>query len=325
MFKNNSFFSIIVAASLFTANNGHAQEETTYTYADEITVIQGYSPGGGTDALAQLTQPYLAKYLGVNFVNSYVPGASGAIAWTRLAQQTRGDGRTIGILNGPMIVTNYIMNQDLNYRLEDLRPIANVVFDPSIVVVAANSPYKSFEDFIQDAQNNPNQITVGNAGVGATEYFAQLQLMRLGDIELRLVPFNGDGPSMTATMGGKIDASFANVSLVKSQVEAGNLRPLAVISEERTPAFPDVPTFKELGYDMVSGSTRGYAAPADISEEAVQQLESAFLKLAEDEEFLAVAEARSISVDIRVGQDYQALLEETESIGAQLWEEVNPN
>src|SRR5699024_10800504 len=121
-------------------------------YADEITVIQGYPPGGGTDALAQLTQRFLAKYLDTNFVNAYVPGASGAIAWTRLALQTRGDGKTIGILNGPMIVTNYIMNEDLSYRLEDLRPIANVVVDPSIVVVGADSPYATFEEFMAAAQ-----------------------------------------------------------------------------------------------------------------------------------------------------------------------------
>src|SRR5699024_7189953 len=100
-----------------------------------ITVIQGFDPGGGSDQLAQATQPYLQEYLGESFTNEYVPGAAGAIGWTRVAQQSDNDGYTISITNGPMLMTNYLMNEEISYSLEDFDPIANVVTDPGIIVV----------------------------------------------------------------------------------------------------------------------------------------------------------------------------------------------
>lgn len=127
-----SILALAVATAPIAAN-------AEYSAGDEITVLQGFKAGGGSDALAQLTQPFLTKLLGVDMVNQYIPGAAGAIAWTRLAKQSKQDGGTISITNTPMLMTNYIMNDAITYSLDELTPIANVVTDPGIIVVPSDS------------------------------------------------------------------------------------------------------------------------------------------------------------------------------------------
>jgi len=293
-----------------------------YTASDEITVLQGFKPGGGSDTLAQLVQPRLSEILGVDFVNEYMPGATGAVAWTRLAKQSPNDGSVVSITNTPMLMTNYIMNDAISYTTDELTPIANVVTDPGIVVVNADSPYQTIEDLFDAAKQNPGTVTIGNSGVGGDDFFTTILLEQATGLSFKKVPFQGDGPSATAAMGGKIDASFNNVGNVYGQVQSGNLRALAVFAEERLDSLPDVPTLKEKGIDVVAGSSRGYSAPAGIPDEARQQLIEAFQTLAQDPDFQAEAKKRAMNLDIVTGDDYRAMFERMESQYRQVWDEV---
>lgn len=293
-----------------------------YTASDEITVLQGFKPGGGSDALAQLVQPRLSKILGVDFVNEYMPGATGAVAWTRLAKQSPDDGSVISITNTPMLMTNYIMNDAISYNTDELTPIANVVTDPGVIVVSADSPYQSVEDLLKAAEQNPGTVTIGNSGVGGDDFFTTIMLEQDKGLSFKKVPFQGDGPSATAAMGGKIDASFNNVGNVYGQIQSGNLRALAVFAENRLSNLPDVPTMKEKGVDIVAGSSRGYSAPAGIPDEARQQLIDAFQALAQDSDFQAEAEKRAMNLDIVTGDDYRAMIDQMESRYRQIWDEV---
>ncbi|ORE92655.1 Bug family tripartite tricarboxylate transporter substrate binding protein [Acuticoccus yangtzensis] len=290
--------------------------------ASDVTVMQGFKAGGGSDALAQLVQPFLAEELGVNFVNEYIPGATGAIAWTRLAKQTKADGGTISITNTPMLTTNYIMNPSITYNISELTPIANIVTDPGIAVVAADSPFNTFEDFVNAARANPATVTVGNSGVGGDDYFTSLQFERAAGVQLQKVPFQGDGPSWTAAMGGKIDASFTNVGVSFPQIEQGNLKALAVFAEERLPDLPDVPTARELGYDLVAGSSRGYSGPAGFPPEALQQMIDAMQRVVDNPEFQKAAAERAMNIDFISGDDYAAMLKKQEEQYTQIWDEI---
>ncbi|MEC9483916.1 MAG: tripartite tricarboxylate transporter substrate binding protein [Halomonas sp.] len=290
-----------------------------YSAADEVKVLIGFKPGGGSDTLAQLVQPYLSESLGVNFVNEYLPGAAGAIAWTRLTTQSPKDGSVISVTNTPMLMTNYVMNDAISYRQDDFTPLANVVTDPAIIVVSNDSPFKTFADLKQAAEKNPGTVTVGNSGVGGDDHFSTLLVEDKAGIEFKKVPFQGDSPSATAAMGGKIDASFNNVGTVYNQIEAGNLRALAVLANERLDILPDVPTLKEQGVDVVAGSSRGYSAPAGIPEEARKQLVAAFDKLATNEEFLAEAKKRALNVDLVTGQEYDQMFQDVESQVKEMW------
>ena len=305
--------SVALAAPVF------AQE---FSEGDEVTILQGFQAGGGSDALAQLVQPHLSRELGVNFVNQYIPGATGAIAWTQLAKQTQPEDQTLSITNTPMLMTNYIMNDAITYTIDEITPLANVVTDPGVIVVAADSPYQTAQEFLDAAKAAPGTITVGNSGVGGDDYFSSLMIERAGGIEFQKVPFQGDGPSWQAALGGQIDASFNNLGITYPQIEAGNLRVLAVFSEERLEQIPDVPTLKELGIDVVAGSSRGYSGPAGMSPEAVAQFNEAMQKVIDNPEFQQQAADRAMTLDYMPADEYSAYLEAQQEEFRKIWEEV---
>ena len=299
-----------------------AAQESPYGSGEDVTVLMGFKPGGGSDALAQLVQPFLAEELGVNFVNQYVPGATGAIAWTQLAKQVEPDGETVSVTNTPMLMTNYIMNDAITYTLGEITPLANIVTDPGVVVVSPDSPFQTFEDLVAAAQENPGTVTVGNSGVGGDDFFTSVLLEQAAGIELQKVPFEGDGPSWAAAMGGKIDASFNNVGITFPQVKEGNLRALAVFAEERLPELPDVPTAGELGYALVAGSSRGYSGPGEFPEEARQQLVDALARVVENPEFQEAAAAQAMAIDFIPGDEYEAFLQRQEEEFRGVWDSI---
>ncbi|MBA1274887.1 Bug family tripartite tricarboxylate transporter substrate binding protein [Stutzerimonas azotifigens] len=318
---NKKISAAILTAATAVSLSFSVQAE--YVAGEDVAVLQGFKPGGGSDVLAQLVQPYISKTLGVNFVNEYIPGATGAIAWTRLAKQSKKDGSVISVTNTPMLMTNYIMNDAITYNIKDLTPIANVVTDPGIAVVAKDSPINTLEDLIAAAKEKPGRITVGNSGMGGDDYFTTLMVEKATGLSFKKVPFQGDGPSATAAMGNKIDVSFNNVGTVYSQVQSGNLKALAVFSEKRIDSMPDVPTLKEKGIDVVAGSSRGYSAPAGIPDEARDQLIAAFEALKTDQAFLEDAKKRALSIDIVTGEAYGEMFQRMEKEFQGIWEEVS--
>jgi len=287
-----------------------------------IKMLMGFSPGGGSDALAQLVEPFLQDILDTSFVNEYKPGATGAIAWTQLAYDTDNDGYTISVTNTPMLMTNYIMNEEIVYHIDMLDPIANIVTDPGVMVVPADSPFDTMEEFMTYAEENPGEVTVGHSGVGGDDFFSMLILERETGLDFQLIPFTGDGPSWQAAMGGKIDASSNNVGITYPQVKEGNLKALAVYSEERIDALPDVPTMKELGYNVVAGSSRGISGPEGMPEEAVDTLIAAVEEMAKDPEFQKAAADRAMNLDIKTGEEYWNYLETQSEIYGEIWENV---
>lgn len=294
----------------------------SYSAGNEITVLQGFKAGGGSDALAQLVQPYLAKELDVKFINRYQPGATGAIAWTQLANQVKPDGKTISITNTPMIITNYLMNDTIKYSIEDLTPLANVVTDPGVLVVAKDSPYKTIQDFLEEAKKNPGKLTVGNSGVGGDDFFSVIMIEKETGLKFQSVPFAGDGPSWAAAMASKIDASSNNLGITFPQIDAGNLRALAIYTDERSPDLPEVPTLKELGINVVAGSSRGYSAPKGMPEQAKEEFLSAMDRVMEHPDFKRDAAARAMALDYKRGDEYTKYLQDQEVTFTKIWNEI---
>ncbi|MEO5734322.1 MAG: tripartite tricarboxylate transporter substrate binding protein [Rubrivivax sp.] len=288
----------------------------------DVTVVQGFQPGGGSDALAQLVQPYLSKELGVTFVNRYQPGATGAIAWTQLARQTANDGKTVSITNTPMLMTNYLMNPSMQYSIDDLTPLVNVVTDPGVMVVAKDSKYKTMKDLMDAARAAPGRITVGNSGVGGDDFFSVIMIEKASGLKFQSVPFAGDGPSWAAALALKIDASSNNLGITFPQVKAGNLRVLAVYTDERVKDLPDVPTLKELGIDVVAGSSRGYSAPKGMPDAARKEFIEAMRRVVANPEFQRDAAARATVIDFKAGDDYTAYLKKQEKDFGKIWSEV---
>ena len=220
------------------------------------------------------------------------------------------------------MVTNYIMNNAITYNISELAFLANVITDPGVLVVNNDSPYKTFKQFVSAAKKQPGQITVGNSGVGGDDFFSTILIAQATGAAFKRIPFQGDGPSYTAALSGKVDASSNNLSIVYSQIKAGKLRALAVYSDHRLKQLPDVPTLEERGVDVVSGSSRGFAGPADMPEKTRQQFIAAVDKMARNPEFQKQAAAQGLNIDIKTGRQYRSMIEHMSTQYTQVWNSV---
>jgi putative tricarboxylic transport membrane protein len=305
-----------------TASKDQPKEAAKIEYPTKaVTVIHGFKPGGGSDQLSQMVQPFLEKDLKQQFVNVYKTGADGAIAWKEIAHSTKPDGYTLSTLLTKTIL-NSLINKDAGYTMADFKPIAQVVWDPGILVVAPDSKFKTAQELIDYAKANPGKLKMTNSGTGGDDWYTAVMIEKLSGTKMNHIPFEGDAPAWQAVAGGHADANSTNASVVTSLVKGGKLRALAVYSEKRLEAFPDVPTLKELGIDLVQGSARGYLAPKDTPQEIVDILANAIEKVTKDPEFQKAAKAGSLEIVFKKGDDYVKALQQEEASMKKVIEEM---
>lgn len=289
-------------------------------YPDEtIDMIVGYSAGGGTDVMARTVATYLEKHLGgdASVVVRNAPGAGGQIGFTQVAT-ARPDGYTIGTMNLPTALA-LTYDRAAAYDIDSFIWLANFVSDPSTLVVPLDGAIQSVEDLIAAAKE-PGAVTVGLASLGGNDHFAAIQFANAAGVELTQVPFKGAANARTALMGGHVAMGTMAYSQTVGFEES--LRVLAILSEERLPYAPDIPTARELGLDIMMGSLRGIVAPAGLPEEAAQALADALAKTAADPEFLARMAEQGSPVQFTAGADYRAVAEAQNEAAARIWEET---
>jgi tripartite-type tricarboxylate transporter receptor subunit TctC len=301
--------ALAAALAIGTIQTGRAQPAAKYP-TKAITVIHGFKPGGGSDQLAQLTGPFLEKVVKQQWVNVYKPGADGAIAWKEVGKNAKPDGYTLTTVLTPKTQLNALVLDNAGYAMNDFEPIANMVFDPGILVVAVNSKFKTVKDLVDAAKKDPGAVTMAHSGNGGDDWFNGVMIERLTGSKFNLVPFEGDGPATQAAAGEHVDSCTSNISLVIPLLKAGKLRALAVYTEQRLPAAPEVPTLKELGINLVEGSYRGYLAPKGTPREIVDTLADAMEKVASDPEYRKLCESNNLLVDFKKGDVNRKWLQE---------------
>ena len=284
-----------------------------------ITMIVAFSPGGGTDVAARSLAPFIEKYLDGSITVVNKPGAGGEVGFTAIAQ-AEPDGYTIGFLNTPNLITIPI-ERDTRYELENIAPIASVVDDPGGFHVRSESEFETLDELIAYAKENPNAVTFGTTGIGSDDHLAALALQRAAGIELTHVPFPGASAVRAALLGGHISLGVFNMSEAVSFIEEGRVRPLGQMAEERWPVTPDVPTFKEQGYDIVQGSIRGIGAPAGVPDEVLQKVASAIEQAIKDPEFQQIAADQSLPLRFMGPQAYSDTLNALREGYLNLWQE----
>lgn len=299
---------------------------TAISAADEfperaITMLVAFNPGGGTDVAARGIARYIEKYLGegakVAVVNK--PGAGGEVGFTTLAT-SKPDGYTIGFINVPAIIS-YTVERKTNYKMSDFRPLGNLVYDPGVWAVRADSDIKTLQDAIDYGKEHPGILTIGTTGSsGSSEHVAIMQIERMTGAKFNHAPFGSTAPMRSALLGGHIPLGAFNMSEGITLAAEGKIRFLGAMSDERSPLAPDVPTFKEQGIDLISGSSRGLAVPKDVPEDIFKKLEEAVNKAAHDPEYLANAKAAYVPLNYLTGAQYQALIERLEKDLRALWE-----
>lgn len=269
-------WAALVAMALLVATT-----PVVYAYPDRaIEFVVPFSAGGGSDILARsIVQVIEAKGLlprGIIVDNR--PGGSGAIGYNYLAQR-RGDPHYIGTLSVSFFTTPLLGQSPVNYT--HFTPVAALAYDPYVLVVPANSDIRSFADVLKR-----NRLVSGTTGIVSDAAILSKMLEEQTGVSITIIPYDSDGEILTALLGGHIDIQWGNPTEVLAQVQAGEMRALAVTDEQRLPSLPDVPTFRELGVDIVHRQLRGVVMPADVPEEAVAFMEGVLRQVAESPEWL---------------------------------------
>jgi tripartite-type tricarboxylate transporter receptor subunit TctC len=244
----------------------------------QLTYLVSFDPGGQSDREARRQQPLLERYLGRQVVVDYKTGGSGALGWSEVAH-SRPDGYLFVGINIPHIILQPLL-QDTGYETAQLQPVAIFQRTPVGLAVAANSPFRTLDDFVKAAIARPGTISIGGSGSLTAPHMGTLRLNRLTGAKITYVPFSGSAPAITAFLGGHTVANFAfSDDLIRFR---DRIRVLAIATEARFAGFPDVPTFRELGIDLVESVERGVAVPKGTPEAVVSKLEAAFLQIAND-------------------------------------------
>jgi len=213
-----------------------------------VRLILPFPPGGPTDILGRAIAQKLSDQLGYPVVVDSRPGAGGNLG-VELASKSPPDGYTI-VLSSPLIAISPSLYAKLNYDpIKDLAPISLVATIPNIMVIHPSVPAKTLKEFIQLARNNPDKLNFGSGGVGTTTHLASELLKSLAKIKMVHVPYKGTGQAMLALIGGQVEMLVIAVPPTIPQIQAGKIRPLAVLSNRRASALPNVPTAKEAGVD----------------------------------------------------------------------------
>lgn len=271
-----------------------------------IELVVAFASGGAVDTAARLIQPVLEKELGTNVEVVNKPGAGGQIGYTQLTS-AKPDGYTIGATGSPSVVVSPLdPSRGAKYTRESFQPLGRQVIDPAVIAVQPDSPYQTLKDLLDAAKANPKSMTASTTGLQTGEHFALAQIQEAAGSEFAPVHFSeGASQATTAFLGKHVDVLVANVSDVNDLTKQGKARVLAVMSEERAPSLPDVPTFKESGYDLIAGTARGYSAPAGLPDAVADKLEAALQKAIEDPSVVKKMEDLGLQTSYLNGDDYK--------------------
>lgn len=267
-----------LAASLLTAPAVYSQTSQPFP-SKPLELIVHTAPGGGTDLIARIAADILVKEKlinqPVNVLNK--PGGSGAIAYAYIKMK-RGDPHTVMAVASMAMLTQTV-RPELKLGLDNYTPIAFLAQDPQALMVSADSPYKTFKDFIEAARREPNSLVASVTSAGGTGRLTIWMMERETGTRFKTVFFKSDSDAIMQVLGGHTHFSTENISEGYAMVESKKLRVLAVTSRTRLPLVPDAPTFIELGHNIHVGTERGFAMPADVPKEAAARMEAILERL----------------------------------------------
>lgn len=280
----------------------------------ELMVI--FSAGGPTDTEIRILSKYAEKILGQSIAVVNVPGAGGIVGWNTIGQRGK-DGYFLSCINMPHILT-FPLVQNTKFDYKSFEPLVVCSADPTVWAVRADSPFKTLQEVLDYAKQNPGKVTVGTAGLYLAHHLAVLQVEKEKGVKFTTIPFKGSAKSMAALLGGKITLLSDTLS---DMLRLGDkVRVLAVGADKRVDLAPDLPTFKELGVtSYIPSSDRGVAAPAGVDPAALAVLVPAFQKAAQMPEYQAEMKKAGYVLNIMTPeQAKQAFVERSAQLEALL-------
>jgi len=270
-----------------------------------VTMLTGYPAGGLVDVVARLVAEGMKPKFSKGLVVQIKPGAAGSVAVSELVR-AQPDGYTF-ILTPHSALVIAPQLQDLAYKTpDDYLPFINVVSYYPMIAVRTESQYKTAQDLVADAKAKPGQIRVCSPGEGTSSHLNLEEFMRLAGIKMIHAPYQGWAHSSVAVLGGHIDAVVAQPGELKGQVDGKRMRVLVNFTPQRHPMFPDVPTAKELGWDVANGVWYLLMVPKGTPASVVKYLHDAAKEAVDDPKFGKIMSERGIDVDYRPADKLRA-------------------
>ncbi|KUO60742.1 MAG: C4-dicarboxylate ABC transporter substrate-binding protein [Alphaproteobacteria bacterium BRH_c36] len=279
-----------------------------------VSVMVAYSPGGATDFQARIVTMMAGdeKYLGQPIVIVNKPGAGGKVGWSAFATSGGTDGYELAAYNIPHFIAQSIKFKT-KYTIDNLEPIANWGADPAVLVVGKDSPFNTVGDLVTYAKENPGKVTVSGAGLFVGHHIAYLQMEKATGVKLAYVPHKGGAPALKSVIGGQVMAGVNNLSdAFRSQ---DSLKILAIADNERNTEFlPDVPTFKEAGFDVDDSSVnfRGLMVRKGTPPDVIEKLAKAVPEMFKDPKVAKQMKAGGSPLKIMNREEVQAMWQRRE-------------
>ena len=252
-----------------------------------VTFINPFPPGGAVDVVGRPLAAVLEPMIQQPVVIDTKAGAAGAVG-AQVAANAKPDGYTLLLTLGSIsgfAEVDKLFGRQPKFTRADFIGIARFIVDPLVLVVNDQQPYKTLKEFVDDAKARPNQLIFSSSGLYGALHLPTAIFMKATGIRLRHLPTAGGGPALTAVLGNNSQVLVSSIAAANSQIKAGKLKPLAVFSAERAPALPEVPTLKELGYDVDFYLWLGMFAPKGTPEPIIGFWRDMSRKAADSEQF----------------------------------------
>lgn len=303
------------------ANSGTRPEGVPADFPNkEIEWIYAFGPGSPMDAYFRMLADKIQKTEGWKngMVVTYKEGASGRIGWNAFAE-AKPDGYTLGFAPSAMLISS--VSEEVSYGADKMSYIINTMSDPGAIGVATGSKYKSLQDIVDDAKARPGKVTIGVTSTIGQEGLTMKLIEKAAGVKFNVVAFDSEGEIFAAVIGKHVDAFCLNVTDGTTFIEDGQIVVLATGDTERSKFLPEVPTYKEAGYDVQQLNMRGIGGPKGIPEPIRKYLEDCFIAAANDPEIKAKVAEMKIPVDTLTGAELEAKFTAIAAGYKKLWEE----
>ena len=306
--------ALIMALGLAACGSAGSNEDTKWPEKN-IDLIVPFAPGGAMDRSARLTAKYLEKELGVTISVKNVEGGNNWVGYGQVLN-AKGDGYTLGFSNYPGQVGGYLNpSAGIQFTYKSFTNIADIVHDPGIIAVKYDSPYKTLDDLIEAGKKEALSISTGGGAGSDDDVLVTLLNKRFGT-QFVSGRDKGDSDAAAAMLGGHVAAQACNVSnyalKYKNTEGADAVRILAVFNAERVELMSDIPTAKELGYDLSSSSDRGMVACKDLDKAVLSKLVDALKKVQENPDFQKEASEQGMVINMLFGEDFEKYIQGVE-------------
>jgi tripartite-type tricarboxylate transporter receptor subunit TctC len=267
-----------------------------------VELVIPFGPGGSHDLTARAVASVAHQHLGQPLLVVLRPGGGGAVGSQHVIR-ARPDGHTL-LFGGTGPNTTFALVQKAPIGLEQFQPVCRINYSAPFIAVRSDAPWKTLGEMVEYAKKNPGKLNFANSGPWGAADLPMRMLGKAGGFEYNNIPHDGGGPALLAVLGGHADATFGFTAQLTPQVAAGKMRLLANTDVKRHPSFPDIPTMKEQGLDVVFTMWRAVLAPKGTPQPIMDKLETAFRKLSEDRSFKGLIKSLGDEVSFQSGKDF---------------------